>query len=89
MSADTARALAGGDVQSARAAERLGAHTGATQRSYGDESQPTYWAHAPHLDEPDNGVRIHLAELAYGPQTVKDGRLDVDEALAVLVSEGW
>ena len=25
-----------------------------------------------------------LAELAHGPQTVKDGRLDVDEALAVL-----
>jgi hypothetical protein len=47
MSAGTARALADGDVQPARAVERLGAHTGATQRSYGDESQPTYWAHAP------------------------------------------
>jgi hypothetical protein len=31
---------------------------------------------------------IPLAELAHGPQTVKDGRLDVDEALAVLTLQG-
>jgi hypothetical protein len=29
-----------------------------------------------------------LAELAHGPQTVKDGRLDVNEALAVLTLQG-
>jgi hypothetical protein len=46
MSADTARALAGGDVQPARAVERLGARTGATKRSYGDEAQQSHRAHA-------------------------------------------
>jgi hypothetical protein len=38
--------------------------------------------------EPEVNVAVALAGAAHGPQTVEDGRFDVDEALAALTLDG-